>query len=409
MSTFSDNERFDVLLSTVGSNPITSLVTAAETLKDGGKLLLLGSEASLGDRNFALDQVIAKILQPKGITCVAMPSEDSVTKAAELISLKGVKGKIGIDFTGGTKPLSAGSLLGSLTADASSSLSSVFLNPRSNTVDVEDLRRATVTKFAPSLTVTFAELLSLYRGESTQIGCPNEVWLAEFENAFRLEANPSARLDTVRSLNRMFYNSASFADMLSDASVVRSDVERELVTAAQQFGAAIGQPDWLDEEARMFLTGIWLESYVHDQLQKTAGVHECFYDVTARVAKSNGFQVDVLGVVGHRLVLLTCSTALSKRRDTESNDREASSKKSLKLKMFEGMQRAKQLGGDASLVGLVCLGNAETKTHRSVLEREVNSAVDSTQAVRVFDNDDFDNLSAALGDWIAKITAPNVK
>lgn len=91
-----------------------------------------------------------------------------------------------------------------------------------------------------------------------------------------------------------------------------------------------------------WLEGDWLEIAFARLLQHTELFDEVHQDVKQEgPAKGDDFQVDVVGVKGHRAYLFTCTT-MNRAADC-------------KHKLFEGAHRAARLGGEYARVALVSL------------------------------------------------------
>jgi hypothetical protein len=140
--------------------------------------------------------------------------------------------------------------------------------------------------------------------------------------------------------------------------------------------AEIPAPGWNAETVKAwarFLRGNWLEDWVAELCRNVlppsrASVHTDLH------ATGNGrtFEADVLVIRGHKLYVISCTTA------TEVG--------LCKEKLYEVALRARQLGGDLTRFAFVCLLNKDGKNNDwpDILQNQVSSAWDVPNKPRVF-------------------------
>lgn len=139
--------------------------------------------------------------------------------------------------------------------------------------------------------------------------------------------------------------------------------------------------------------GDWLEDFTLYALQEANEKYNLGFDKTyirVKTVKSVSFEMelDVVGIRGYQLFVFSCAA----RNDAQS----------LKLKLFEAYERAKQLGGDEARAALVCLAkstkqNLSEKT-ASDLEREMSAIL--APNIKVFGRDDLDQLVDKIAEWV---------
>lgn len=123
------------------------------------------------------------------------------------------------------------------------------------------------------------------------------------------------------------------AALQRELGIEASQVKLEQAKAAGSFSKTEDFCKWLD--------GAWLESYVLHIVQNLPDEvrpQEVFHGVKT---KEIDFELDVVAVRGYQPFVFSCTTA---------GERSA-----LKLKLFEAILRARQIGGDQARVALVYL------------------------------------------------------
>lgn len=134
--------------------------------------------------------------------------------------------------------------------------------------------------------------------------------------------------------------------------------------------------EWLD--------GKWLEHYVLQQIKEIASNQSIQdyglnFDIDLMGTK-NGFEFDVAFTVGYQLFAISCTTT--------------SNRSLCKSKLFEAYLRAQQMGGDEARVGLVCCSDEPDS-----LKAEMASTL-SNRKIAVFGRADLIDLSERIKQWI---------
>jgi Card1-like endonuclease family protein len=140
------------------------------------------------------------------------------------------------------------------------------------------------------------------------------------------------------------------------------------------------------EDFCKWLNGLWLESVVLQALQRISRdceLQDVKMNLHLKTGKdgSGGFEFDVVAIRGYQLFAFSCSS------DTEGGF--------LKLKLFEAVNRARQLGGDEARVALVSCSKEPEK-----VEREIKRDVGAERRICVFGQPHLADLGTRLAEWI---------
>ncbi|MEH1966532.1 Card1-like endonuclease domain-containing protein [Nostoc sp.] len=136
--------------------------------------------------------------------------------------------------------------------------------------------------------------------------------------------------------------------------------------------------EWLD--------GKWLEHYVLDQIKDIANSqliqdYGLNFEILLQGTK-DGFEFDVAFTRGYQLFAISCTTAIER--------------KLCKSKLFEAYLRARQMGGEEARVALVCCSDEP-----DTLKAEIAETL-SNKKIAVFGRADLLNLSNNIIKWIVE-------
>ncbi len=153
------------------------------------------------------------------------------------------------------------------------------------------------------------------------------------------------------------------------------------------------------ENLTNFLDGMWLESYVLQQLlQIKSEVHldEILRNVNVQDPSSEKnrafFESDVLAMRGYQLFDFSCTTA----HDCGETDL-------LKKRLFEAIIRTEQMGGSEARAALICLAEKPQDIEKEVAQMFVSSNATNpmqNKRVKVFGRPQLKNLASELKKWI---------
>lgn len=144
------------------------------------------------------------------------------------------------------------------------------------------------------------------------------------------------------------------------------------------------------EDFCRFLDGIWLEHYTLQQIKNITNSQSIKqYGLDFQIpleGTKDGFQFDVAFTRGYQLFAISCTTA--------SDEKERNLCKS---KLFEAYLRARQMGGDEARVALVCCAD-----NPDSLKAEIANTL-SSKKIAVFGRADLLDLSSKIVNWINEI------
>lgn len=412
-----DEYKVEHLLLMVGENPLPNYVAALTLLKDGGKVYLVFTEHTKAQKNCLLQQLQErKKLGIAKIDLIDLAKYESNSyhirdRIQNKINQSIKSGKIGLNYTGGTKAMAvhAYRAVQELQPDAVFS----YLDSRSLEMCI-DRPNAPPIREKVSLKISFTKLFGLHRlkwkddrppssdptlsdaavqfadfyqtedlAKAWRDWCKNKllrqmkcydqygnyVWKEEPE----LKAQPTIEIkslpDNIKTILRQHL----------DAS---TDVLNISVTEKKGFNDLTHVCSWLD--------GVWLEDYVLQQVKQVAseysindrGMSFNIEDPENRSSEYPKFEFDVAFMLGYQLFAISCTT---------------SDKPSLcKQKLFEASIRARQLGGDEARVALVCCYHTP-----SYIKSQLRTMI-YDRKIEVFGREDLPKLASKISKWIDK-------
>jgi hypothetical protein len=134
-----------------------------------------------------------------------------------------------------------------------------------------------------------------------------------------------------------------------------------------------------DTPIKVWLNGSWLEHYVLHVLTNVLRL-TAYQSISVCQPK---FELDVATVVGHHLFAFSCTTQTKKDE--------------LKLKLFEAVLRARQLGGDHASVALVTVVDSALALE---IQNEARQQIDADERIRVFGCAELGQLDHYISCWI---------
>lgn len=437
-NTIPDKYKVDHLILLVGGNPLPNTVAGRLLLRNKGVLWLIHSNQtkSVADRLynwFKLQTQFQRIelvpIKDESDSWIIREAIESLSRTKRTNGIDFQKAqtdqayRVGIHYTGGTKAMAVHvyRAIEQLVGEPPKASFS-YLNPRTleiyfdseikeadkvpvglaTTILLEemmefhdDLRLDQQLKplSKPLLPKTAAEIGRVYQAGSRRNARRSQKrtleqwtnWRDEFSARFKLHR--SKHLGQGRYQNWLDKNdllrqkirwpNGSIGQVLRDELGLQiSEMELRLVFNKVQHlirGDTEKLCGWLDGE--------WLEHHTLNQIHQLSNAHE--FNETFLGVETSGlrFEVDVVAIRGYQLFAISCTT---------SHDR-----KTLKLKLFEAMVRAQQLGGDEARVALVCTRNQP----RDILD-ELPLTIGNR--VAVFGSPDLARLDLRLGEWIER-------
>lgn len=413
-----DGYKVDHLFLLIGENPLPNYVAANLLLNKGGIAYLIHTTDT--EKSAKRLQTILKS-ELNGFKDVELRSLGDYESDAfhiqkkireELEKIK--SGKIGLNYTGGTKAMAVHGYKAAF-ANRSDTIFS-YLDPRrlEMCIDREDRERDRLKIKPDTLQVELVKIFKLHGLELKpdpvqQVQLPKlTVALAEiFQDVAKGNQWFSWYYDVFRKQTRKlngegdWKSEASLNDILISLERLPNEVflafkEENFITPDNKLSLKEVKETKVFIKNKHFcewLDGLWLEHYVLKQIQYLA---ECGYinnyGMTFQVplpGTKQGFEFDVAFTRGYQLFALSCTTA--SKRDM------------CKQKLFEAYLRARQMGGDEARVALVCCFNEPdySKDDIDSLKAEVADLLEDKK-IAVFGREHLTNLSQEIADWIAQ-------
>lgn len=171
-----------------------------------------------------------------------------------------------------------------------------------------------------------------------------------------------------------------YQSLLDGLQVSGGDTLQVVAQKNRDFRDSIEVARWLD--------GLWLEHYTFSQVescraQADINPNGLAINLSAENREGREFEADVLALRGYQLFYFSCYAG--------------SDFKAAKLKLFEAMLRASQLGGDEAKFALVgCVDQ------QADLRRQVEANWQKSGQVEVFGRDSLPKLSDKLTEWFTR-------
>lgn len=399
----------DHLILLVGGNPLPNYVAARVLGKEGMAISLICSEGSqpiadrlknLLDETFAftatelVDESRASSIQGE-VTRALRQSPDATT--------------VGLHYTGGTKAMAVHAYR---AVDAWTKLnhrSAVFsyLDARTHKIifdepadevfvgdalvlDLADLlslhgwKQQCDPRTNPILPRTARAIAAAYADHGKDADQPYKRWKhAELYPKCKGDNGDWKRDKDLRQIKLAWPDGAlsSVADALRQETGQHDQAALDIEAARQTVNLSAPSDfcKWLD--------GIWLEHRVLDALMNLPDLRpnpgQALQGVKIKTDKGD-FDLDVAAIFGYQLFGFTCGTAVGRGARSE-----------LKLKLFEGLLRTRQIGGDQARTALVCVHEDPDD-----LQREARQQIDPEGQIRVFGCKQLADLESELAHWI---------
>ena len=420
-----DKFKVDHLFLLIGENPLPNYVAAKTLVNKGGTAYLVHTTDTYETANNLKIILIQEDNKFKDVELITLQDYES---DAHQISIeirntltKISHGIIGLNYTGGTKAMSAHSYRtlfyeeikennGNKKYQQRENIIFSYLDPRKleMCIDRENGERERIKIQPTTLEVDIVKLFNLHRLNLTntpekESKLPNlatamahlfsdetkrKLWFSGFYKEFceqaRKKKSDGARGDWKGET------------LLLEVSVSVESLPEEIVTAFKEekflidnrlslkqvkitnpFAKLKNFCEWLD--------GLWLEHYVLEEVKKIS-VEQFIkenYGMTFKIpleGTEKGFEFDVAFTRGYQLFAISCST--TSKRDL------------CKQKLFEAYLRARQMGGDEARVILVCCSDEPDS-----IKAEIGNLLDQKK-IAVFGCEDLVDLSTKISHWI---------
>jgi hypothetical protein len=411
--------RSDHLFLLVGSNPLPDWVAARLLLREQGKLYLVHSDETLPAARQLAKYLMGEpynYVQPDYVHVNNPYEAGSVYNAIKNKLGQIQRGVVGLNYTGGTKVMSAHSHR-ALDRELPQGLPPAvfsYLEAATCTMRFDHLQVGFLVGLDAATKLSLIQLFKLH-DEGFTLPPPTKkvkaIAAAELliqahghfngQRAWRDFCEANLKYPRGRPVSRMGKRPGDIkAD--ADAQTVPLSLSGGLTRIADELlkncpagsntlGAVVtgGQWGFKDaEELAGWLDGGWLEHYVTHLIAENKTeykVDDYGRNVVTRLPRlslSNPyeFEIDVAAMRGYQLHVFSCYSG--------------SDKKLSKQKLFEAFTRAQQLGGDQSRAAVVCCYDDPL-----AVEREVAQDWDLKNRVKVFGRNHLQQLGAELQKW----------
>jgi hypothetical protein len=409
-----DGYKVDHLFLLIGENPLPNYVAAKLLLNKEGTAYLIHTTDTEKSA-----QRLQKILKSElnGFKDVELRSLGDYESDAfhiqkkireELEKIK--SGRIGLNYTGGTKAMAVHGYKAAF-ANLPDAIFS-YLDPRrlEMCIDREDRERDRLKIKPDTLQVKLVKIFQLHGLELKAIPT-QKAQLPELANSlakvFQEEIKAKQWFDWYYKIfceaarkkkgNAIWGNWKNKTD-LEKISIDLDNLLQEIITAFQNESFITDDHKLLLSAVKTtgafseiqsfckWLDGLWLEHYVLEQVQNIAsscllGDYGLNFEIPLTGTK-DGFEFDVAFTRGYQLFALSCTTT--------------SDRKLCKSKLFEAYLRARRMGGDEARVALICCSN-EPDTLKAEIADSTND-----DKIQVFGREHLTNLSQEIADWIAQ-------
>lgn len=437
-----EKHKVDHLFVLIGENPLPNYVAARLLLHDGGTVHLVYTTQTKR-RADLLERELKKVKEQhttvKRIELGASwaNGHDIRKKIQDKIRPKGkpaLEGRIGLNYTGGTKAMAVHAYQALLEIDLPNSVFSYLDSSKLQMCIDDNENRKTISvpaalavspqpqleqilnlhnlswkadnppidkSQAPEAAVEFAKqfMKSPPRGAESQISGMWRKWCdAAFQDAKYTSGEwkgywkKDSEISTLLPLKLLGSRGASqetvqipeeIKKILREKLQCVNDTQLSIQAVKGKFSELKQVYQWLD--------GGWLEDYVLWQVEEIStkySIHERkmslhIQDPEKSWRKIDQFEFDVAFLRGYQLFAISCTT-------TSAHDY-------CKEKLFEAFQRAQQLGGDEARIALVCCYDNNT----NYLKQELSLVVDDRK-IEVFGRSDLEpkNFAKKLDAWI---------
>jgi hypothetical protein len=387
----------DNLILLVGTNPLPNYVAARLLLKPHGKIHLIyssGTESIAGrlEQQFARD----------GLQCERRPvvresKPRDIYDAIHTI-VPNMLGSVGLHYTGGTKAMSVHAYRA--VKDAREDAWCSYLDAhelkmviddgmgdgRDAEISVDKAVMLSVGEIAGLHNIEFKEsrstplLLDVARALKKDYES-NKQWLKWAERNLMLpeRGRKFKRADELRTMRMPIAEFPEIGQAFSNLGAPVNATLQDWAEATREFKT---NADGIKKLAAWLAGGYWLESIVLDallQVKDGCALDDCGMGYVAEESK---FEFDVAATRGYQLFAMSCTT--------DSTDGQC------KQKLFEGFERAKQIGGDEARTALVCYSQDPV----NLLNKFKRENFFAEGTVRVFGGEHLKNLGAYLKQWI---------
>jgi len=411
-----DKHKVDHLFLLIGENPLPNYVAARLLLNRGGTPYLVyttGTEKLAKRLQTILSNELIGLKTAKLVSLNDYESDAYHIKEAICPEIEAIKdGKIGLNYTGGTKAMAVHAYRAIFSKDSPETVFS-YLDPRKleMCIDRENGDRIRIKVKPEMLQVKLVKLFQIHSLE-LKANPTQEAQLPELATTlagvFKNEQKAKQWFDWYYNVFcgevRKKKKNGDWGDWKSKSesisveklppeikaefqrkNLISSDGKLSL-QAVQQLKTIKQEPVFTEiKHFCKYIDGFWLEHHVLQHVKNIADNNSIKdYGLNFKVplkGTQQGFEFDVAFTRGYQLFAISVST--TSKRDLCKN------------KLFEAYLRARQMGGDEARVALICCSDEP-----DTLKAEM--ALLDDKKIAVFGRDDLMDLSSKIEEWIKK-------
>lgn len=394
----------------MGENPLPNAIAVLSLLGDGGIPYLIHTK-----RTTAQAHDLANVLRDSArfqpavfINLGESQAEASVIRQKIQAIARPLTGRIGMNYTGGTKPMS----VHAYRAMEAIHPNAIFSYLDSNTLEMmvdQDEQPSFRQKVSPTLTLDQVFRLHGLSWQSDHppsdrpIHAEAAATLAQFYQSDELrtawqqwchqELRPRAKTEYDRWRDEAELERLEPLAIASLPAPIREDLLSLYFDATRTELPLQAAPKLGFDSIMQFcawLDGLWLEHHTLNEIQRIhpdLKVHDSRMSFNIRNPQRPNqpwakFEFDVAFMQGYHLFALSCTTATGRSL--------------CKQKLLEASVRAQQLGGSEARIGLVC------GYHRPDLLRSELDVVTRNRRVEVFGRSDWLQLGDRVSQWVKR-------
>lgn len=332
----------------VGINPIPCYVSAVYLIHhyQSNNIILLCSEENPSINqagSFPIAERIKSLIESKFDTDILEVSIRCIKELTNPIEISELLCKIcppehpvHLNYTGGTKTMTA---LAYSTLNIRDNFSSSYLDGRRQQMIINghaqlcmkgDLRAEPIFSMSIDEIAYIHNLPKVYSG-----GCSNDF------------APLLAKLNDLLDAQELYllYEDLPKPKSANLPKTDTQDMKAQYISFRDELinSSRIREKNISESKINKYIDGDWLEQHLFEELNKNQSMEVKFYfDLKRKLNTGNEhFQIDIIAVYGYQLTLISVTTDSTKGR--------------CKLKAFEAIHRARQLGGDFAKAVLVTL------------------------------------------------------
>lgn len=409
----------DHLFLLVGTNPLPNFVAALLLAKPNAIIWLLHSDGANGEPSTKaaaeqLEMVLRKKRTDLTMKLEPIPSSNNLQierRVGEILAVvKGLKGMVGLNYTGGTKPMSFHTYRKIERVLEKTTTSPVFsyIDPRRVALCVDGRDQTTPqvsfnilkdSALREMVEISMNELAALHGYEPVKETKEPEWALPERTPGLlelcaviaQVHTNPVAFKQW-----RLWMEQEEFQTLPNETKYPALKFVNEALDNLCG-GPGMATPDQVAAQLRphiqtpslvscsKWFLGVWLEEHGPACLQQAANRFPIKFagkniEYRAEKEQSDKFELDAAAILGYQLFAISCMATETKKKAKEH--------------FIEIFVRARQLGGDEARSGLVCCLDNPGR-----LQTEIERSWDAKGKLKVFGRNDLKDLTRAFADW----------